>query len=89
MHAVLLTKINPTEAKRLIREHCAVRGITCDYFLLSGKGKEDHAAYCHQHRYLDRAASGRRMSRPPARSVYEVRRADLVVNAVRRSDLLP
>jgi hypothetical protein len=25
-----LTKINPTEAKRLIREHCAVRGITCD-----------------------------------------------------------
>jgi hypothetical protein len=30
MHAVLLTKINPTEAKRLIREHCAVRGITCD-----------------------------------------------------------
>jgi hypothetical protein len=29
MHAVLLTKINPTEAKRLIREHCAVRGITC------------------------------------------------------------
>ena len=30
MHAVLLTKINPTEAKRLIREHCVVRGITCD-----------------------------------------------------------
>ena len=30
MHAVLLTKINATEAKRLIREHCAVRGITCD-----------------------------------------------------------
>jgi hypothetical protein len=29
-HAVLLTKINPTEAKRLIREHCAVRGIACD-----------------------------------------------------------
>ena len=28
MHAVLLTKINPTEAKRLIREHCAVRGIS-------------------------------------------------------------
>jgi len=30
IHAVLLTKINATEAKRLIREHCAVRGITCD-----------------------------------------------------------
>jgi hypothetical protein len=30
MHAALLTKINATEAKRLIREHCAVRGITCD-----------------------------------------------------------
>ncbi len=30
MHAVLLSKINATEAKRLIREHCAVRDITCD-----------------------------------------------------------
>jgi hypothetical protein len=37
MHAVQLTKINPTEAKRLIREHCAVRGITCDQFLIERK----------------------------------------------------
>jgi SOS response associated peptidase (SRAP) len=54
------------------------------------EGQGYHAAFCHQCRYLDGAACGCRMYRSHARSLHEVRRADLAVSpASRRSGVLP
>jgi hypothetical protein len=89
--AAKLWKATPAVRRAVSRYPGASRPLSCAVqWAGSVEGQGDHASFCHQRRYLDGAACGYRMFRSHARSLYEVRRADLAVSpADRRSGLLP